>query len=227
MGEWRGGSWVWVFNWRRTLLQREEEWVRDLNSFLSNSKPNREMVDGWKWVLSKTGVYTAKAAYEFLQGPPTPVVDKQLEFEVMTEDEVDSGHGFRTPEAFCTVLEETFVRSVFCGFAVGVRAVFVLWVDDQVCLFVDFAIVRIVFGGAGGGPVVSSTTVKRFVAERCGSILGGWFGIMYPAPGGVVSLLFAGPLVDLVFCFGRWLFWFFVELCGFVLFLLFVFAGML
>ncbi|GAB4852821.1 hypothetical protein Ancab_017019 [Ancistrocladus abbreviatus] len=131
MGEWRGGSWVWVFNWRRTLLQREEEWVRDLISCLSNSKPNREMVDGWKWGLSKTGVYTAKAAYEFLQGPLTPVVDKQLEFEVMTEDEVDSGHGFRTPEAFCTVLEETFVRSVFCGFAVGVRAIFVLWVDDQ------------------------------------------------------------------------------------------------
>ncbi|GAB4860396.1 hypothetical protein Ancab_035554 [Ancistrocladus abbreviatus] len=24
LGEWRGDGWVWVFNWRWTLLQREE-----------------------------------------------------------------------------------------------------------------------------------------------------------------------------------------------------------
>ncbi|GAB4853050.1 hypothetical protein Ancab_017236, partial [Ancistrocladus abbreviatus] len=88
MGEWSGGCWVWVFNWRWTLLQREEVWVRTLISFLNDSKPNSEMVDGckpnramevgWTWVHSKTGDSTAQSAFDFLLGPQTSVVDKQL-----------------------------------------------------------------------------------------------------------------------------------------------------
>ncbi|GAB4844643.1 hypothetical protein Ancab_038045 [Ancistrocladus abbreviatus] len=54
LGEWRGDGWVWVFNWRWSLLQREEVWVRHLFSFLFDSKPNSEMEDGCKPYFAST-----------------------------------------------------------------------------------------------------------------------------------------------------------------------------
>ncbi|GAB4829736.1 hypothetical protein Ancab_019390, partial [Ancistrocladus abbreviatus] len=33
---------------------------------------------GWTWVHSKTGDFTAQSAFDFLFGPQTSVVDKQL-----------------------------------------------------------------------------------------------------------------------------------------------------
>ncbi|XP_057810307.1 uncharacterized protein LOC131024787 [Salvia miltiorrhiza] len=68
MGRWSNGRWVWDFQWRRDLLDRELEVVHSLTTFISGVSPKSDCEDRWEWRGHKSGTYTTNSAYRIIKG---------------------------------------------------------------------------------------------------------------------------------------------------------------
>ncbi|XP_057418205.1 uncharacterized protein LOC130712386 [Lotus japonicus] len=67
MGFWDNGSWTWSFQWRRTILPREEEIIQEFLSFLHQVTLVEGRIDKWIWKAAEEGSYTVKSAFEVMQ----------------------------------------------------------------------------------------------------------------------------------------------------------------
>ncbi|GLT81429.1 hypothetical protein SLA2020_528180 [Shorea laevis] len=76
MGFWRGDTWVWDCRWRRGCARRavgEEEQLREM---INGVRLRMEEADSWRWIHGRDGIYSVKAAYDFLS-PKVCVLDEK------------------------------------------------------------------------------------------------------------------------------------------------------
>ncbi|KAL8529093.1 hypothetical protein ACS0TY_006529 [Phlomoides rotata] len=66
MGIWREGVWEWKWRWRRDLRDCESLMLNELISVVNLHIPKQDVADKWRWRAGPKGVYSTKAAYEFL-----------------------------------------------------------------------------------------------------------------------------------------------------------------
>ncbi|GKU87429.1 hypothetical protein SLEP1_g1825 [Rubroshorea leprosula] len=78
MGTMSNGSWKWTLTWRRELLEREEEAVKELSAVIENVKISPGRPDEWEWIHSKDFRYSSKTAYSLLSKVPRNLTQEKV-----------------------------------------------------------------------------------------------------------------------------------------------------
>ncbi|GAB4849099.1 hypothetical protein Ancab_003907 [Ancistrocladus abbreviatus] len=100
MGEWRGGNWEWVMQWRRKVIDRGKHRIEALANLLIKCKLTSQKKDYWTYSLTKVGVFVVKAAYmllrdendkETISSAPSVAVDDYLFLIPVTEKPFSDG----------------------------------------------------------------------------------------------------------------------------------------
>ncbi|GKV21933.1 hypothetical protein SLEP1_g31856 [Rubroshorea leprosula] len=66
MGRELNGTWEWKLNWRRRLMEWEEELAHKLSKMIEEVKIQPRITDKWEWVHKSDGKYSSSSAYSLL-----------------------------------------------------------------------------------------------------------------------------------------------------------------
>ncbi|GKV32128.1 hypothetical protein SLEP1_g40757 [Rubroshorea leprosula] len=66
MGSWKGETWSWNFEWRRSLFSWEVESLQDLKQWINMTEFLKDKEDTWIWKAKRKGLYTTKSGYSKL-----------------------------------------------------------------------------------------------------------------------------------------------------------------
>ncbi|GKV46811.1 hypothetical protein SLEP1_g53774 [Rubroshorea leprosula] len=66
MGRELNGTWEWKLNWRRRLMEWEEESTYELSKMIEKVKMQPRIIDKWEWVHKRDGKYSSSSACSLL-----------------------------------------------------------------------------------------------------------------------------------------------------------------
>ncbi|GKV27386.1 hypothetical protein SLEP1_g36559 [Rubroshorea leprosula] len=76
MGFWRGDTWVWDCRWRRGCVGRAVGEEGQFREMINGVRLRMKEADSWQWLHGRDGIYSVKAAYDFLS-PKGCVLDEK------------------------------------------------------------------------------------------------------------------------------------------------------
>ncbi|GKV01451.1 hypothetical protein SLEP1_g14002 [Rubroshorea leprosula] len=76
MGFWRGDTWVWDCRWRRGCVGRAVGEEGQFREMINGVRLRMKEADSWQWLHGRDGIYSVKAAYDFLS-PKVCVLDEK------------------------------------------------------------------------------------------------------------------------------------------------------
>lgn len=66
MGKWVEGKWIWNWDWRGNLFERELPIFTKVLILINRYKLKGNSKDGWRWKHSSDGNYSTSSAYNHL-----------------------------------------------------------------------------------------------------------------------------------------------------------------